>query len=111
MDTKLEPIVKIIQEKFSATFEEFRDEVHLFLKPEQIVDALTLLRDEHKFELLSALTAVDYYPQTKSAISCGVSTDFACAKSVAADQSPSKRDQPQSADCDGRLRCRKLARA
>ena len=63
MDTKLEPIVKNIQEKFSATFEEFRDEVHLFLKPEQIVDALTLLRDEHKFELLSALTAVDYYPQ------------------------------------------------
>ena len=63
MDTKLEPIVKIIQEKFGATYEEFRDEVHLFLKPEQIVDALTLLRDEHKFELLSALTAVDYYPQ------------------------------------------------
>jgi NADH-quinone oxidoreductase subunit C len=64
MDTRLEPIVKNIQEKFSATFEEFRDEVHLFLKPEQIVDALTLLRDEHHFELLSALTAVDYYPQT-----------------------------------------------
>jgi NADH-quinone oxidoreductase subunit C len=63
MDTKLEPIVKIIQEKFGATFEEFRDEVHLFLKPEQIVEAMTLLRDEHKFELLSALTAVDYYPQ------------------------------------------------
>ena len=63
MDTRLEPIVKIIQEKFGATFEEFRDEVHLFLKPEQIVEALTLLRDEHKFELLSALTAVDYYPQ------------------------------------------------
>jgi NADH-quinone oxidoreductase subunit C len=63
MDTRLEPIVKIIQEKFGATFEEFRDEVHLFLKPEQIVDALTLLRDKHKFELLSALTAVDYYPQ------------------------------------------------
>ena len=64
MDIKLEPIVKIIQEKFSATFEEFRDEVHLFLKPEQIVEALTLLSDEHHFELLSALTAVDYYPQT-----------------------------------------------
>jgi NADH-quinone oxidoreductase subunit C len=64
MDTKLEPIVKNIQQKFSATFEEFRGEVHLFLKPEQIVDALTLLRDEYHFELLSALTAVDYFPQT-----------------------------------------------
>lgn len=64
MDKKLEPIVKALQSKFSATFEEFRDEVHLFVKPEQIVDALTLLRDEHNFELLSALTAVDYHPQS-----------------------------------------------
>ena len=64
MDNKLEPIVKAVQNKFSAAFEEFRDEVHLFVKPEQIVEALTLLRDEHHFELLSALTAVDYYPQT-----------------------------------------------
>ncbi|MHB8777898.1 MAG: NADH-quinone oxidoreductase subunit C [Anaerolineales bacterium] len=64
MDNKLEPIVKAVQNKFSAVFEEFRDEVHLFVKPEQIVEALTLLRDEHHFELLSALTAVDYYPQT-----------------------------------------------
>ena len=30
---------------------------------EQIVDVLTLLRDEYKFELLSALTASDYWPQ------------------------------------------------
>ena len=63
MDKKLEPIVKNIQDKFNATFEEFRDEVHLFLKPEQIVEALTILRDEFKFELLSALTASDYFPQ------------------------------------------------
>ena len=63
MDKKLEPIVKAVQEKFGATFEEFRDEVHLFIKPGQIVEALTLLRDEQKFELLSAQTAVDYYPQ------------------------------------------------
>jgi NADH-quinone oxidoreductase subunit C len=63
MDTKLEPIVKIIQEKFSATLEEFRGEVHLFVKPEQIVEVLTLLRDEQNFELLSVLNAVDYFPQ------------------------------------------------
>ncbi len=63
MDKRLEPIVKDIQEKFSATFDEFRDEVHVMVAPEQIVDVLTLLRDEHKFELLSALTASDYFPQ------------------------------------------------
>ena len=64
MDKKLEPIVKVVQDKFGAKYEEFRDEVHLFVKSEQIVDALTLLRDEQKFELLSAMTAVDYYPQS-----------------------------------------------
>jgi len=66
MDKKLEPIVKAVQEKFGANFEEFRDEVHLFVKPEQIVEALTFMRDEQNFELLSALTAVDYYPQDAS---------------------------------------------
>lgn len=63
MDKKLEPLVKTIQDKFGATYEEFRDEVHLFVKSEQIVDTLMTLRDEHNFELLSALTATDYWPQ------------------------------------------------
>jgi len=64
MDKKLEAIVKELQSKFSATAEEFRGEVHLIVKPENIVAALTYLRDEQKFELLSALTASDYFPQT-----------------------------------------------
>ncbi len=81
MDKKLEPIVKTIQEKFGATFEEFRDEVHLFVKPEQIVEALTILRDEYNFELLSAMTATDYWPQTDAAFSCDLSTHFARKKS------------------------------
>jgi NADH-quinone oxidoreductase subunit C len=63
MDTKLEPIVKALQEKFGATYEEFRGEVHMFVQPEQIVDVLTFLRDAQAFNLLSALTAVDYWPQ------------------------------------------------
>ena len=64
MDKKLEKIVQALHEQFSSSIEEFRDEVHVFIKVEQIVDALTLLRDKHEFELLSALTAVDYWPQT-----------------------------------------------
>ncbi|HEY2981692.1 MAG TPA: NADH-quinone oxidoreductase subunit C [Anaerolineales bacterium] len=63
MDKRLEPIVQALQQKFSVTFEEFRDEVHVFVTAEQIVAALTLLRDEQDFALLSALTAVDYWPQ------------------------------------------------
>ena len=63
MDKKLEPIVQALQEKFGATLEEFRGEAHVFVTPEQLVETLTLLRDTHKFELLSALTATDYWPQ------------------------------------------------
>ena len=64
MEKSLEPIVKDLQDKFGATFEEFRDEVQCMVKPEHIVEALTTLRDAHQFELLSVLSAVDYYPQT-----------------------------------------------
>jgi NADH-quinone oxidoreductase subunit C len=63
MDKKLEKIVQALQETFGSSIEEFRDEVHVFVKAEQIVEALTLLRDKYEFELLSALTATDYFPQ------------------------------------------------
>ena len=63
MNNKLEPIIKALQNQFDSSIEEFRDEVHVFVTPEHIVDALTLLRDKYEFELLSALTAVDYFPQ------------------------------------------------
>jgi NADH-quinone oxidoreductase subunit C len=63
MDNKLEPIVQALQENFNTNQEEFRGEVHVFVRTENIVAALTLLRDKYDFELLSALTAVDYWPQ------------------------------------------------
>jgi NADH-quinone oxidoreductase subunit C len=63
MDKKLETIVQALQEKFGVTVEEFRGETRVFLKPENIIDALTLLRDKYDFELLSALTAIDFWPQ------------------------------------------------
>ena len=40
MDKKLEKIVQALQENFGSSIEEFRDEVHVFVKAEQIVDAL-----------------------------------------------------------------------
>ncbi len=65
MDNRLEKIVQVLQAEADAAVEEFRGEVHLIVNPGQIVDALTFLRDEHEFSLLSALTAVDYWPQDK----------------------------------------------
>jgi NADH-quinone oxidoreductase subunit C len=64
MDKKLEPIIQALQENFSVTFEEFRGETHVFLEAETIIAALTLLRDKYDFELLSALSAIDFLPQT-----------------------------------------------
>ena len=64
MDKNLEKIVQDLQGKFGSSIEEFRGEVHAFVKPEQIVEALTLLRDTYQFELLSVQTASDYWPQT-----------------------------------------------
>jgi NADH-quinone oxidoreductase subunit C len=63
MDKKLEPIVQTLQEKYSTSFEEYSGEVHVFVNPESIIETLTLLRDKYDFELLSAMTASDYYPQ------------------------------------------------
>ncbi len=64
MEKSLESIVKDLNEKYGATHEVFRGEVQCLVKADHIVDALTSLRDAHRFELLSAQTAVDYYPQT-----------------------------------------------
>ena len=63
MDKKLEKIVEALQKDFGLTFEEFRNEAHVFVQAEQIVAVITSLRDTHEFELLSAMTAVDYWPQ------------------------------------------------
>ncbi len=63
MNKKLSPVVQALEEKFDAKTEEFRDEAHVFLSAEHIVAACEMLRDEFHFEMLSTLTAVDYYPQ------------------------------------------------
>jgi NADH-quinone oxidoreductase subunit C len=65
MDSRLRNVVDVLQEQAGATWEESRGEVHLFVDQKQIVDVLTFLRDQHEFSLLSAMTAVDYWPQEK----------------------------------------------
>ncbi len=62
MDPKIGPVVQGLQERFSGSLEEFRDEAHVFVQASQIVKVLAWLRDAQGFELLSALTAVDYWP-------------------------------------------------
>jgi NADH-quinone oxidoreductase subunit C len=63
MDEKHSAVVKAMQARFSAELSEFRGDVSLHLGPEHIVAACTALREEFGFELLSELTAVDYWPE------------------------------------------------
>ena len=100
MDKKLETIVQALQENFSVTFEEFRGEAHVFVKAENIVEALTLLRDKYDFELLSALTAIGLLAATVAALSCDLSVDIAGEEPIAAVESPCGRRRAADPDRD-----------
>jgi len=63
MNKKLQPIVQALQKDLDAQVDEFRDEVHVSVAPEHILVACQMLRDKFDFELLSTLTAVDYWPE------------------------------------------------
>jgi NADH-quinone oxidoreductase subunit C len=62
MDKNLQPIVDELEKEFGVTATEYRGEVSLILSPEKIVAACQRVQDLG-FELLSALTAVDYWPE------------------------------------------------
>jgi NADH-quinone oxidoreductase subunit C len=63
MNDELKPILDRLQGEFKAELYEFRSEVSLILKPEDIASACRILRDEYAFELLTEETAVDYWPE------------------------------------------------
>ncbi len=63
MDNQLEHIIKKLQADFGAVVEEFRDEAHVTVPAGRIVATLEACRGQFGFELLSAMTAVDYWPK------------------------------------------------
>ena len=62
MDNKLQPIVEELQKEFGVIASEYRRDASLVLPAEKIVAACQKMQ-ALGFELLSALTAVDYWPQ------------------------------------------------
>jgi NADH-quinone oxidoreductase subunit C len=64
MDKKLQPIVDQLEKAFGASAAEYRGDVSLTVPAEKIVDACRQVQGLG-FELLSAMTAVDYWPQTE----------------------------------------------
>lgn len=63
MSKELKAVAEDIEKRFGAQQSEFRGQIRLLLAPEQLVSVARALRDEHGFAMLSAITAVDYWPQ------------------------------------------------
>jgi NADH-quinone oxidoreductase subunit C len=63
MDANYQPAVSTLQERCGAVVTEFRGELTCTLSQDEIVSAVTALRDEFGFDHLVDITAVDYWPQ------------------------------------------------
>ena len=63
MNEHLQSAVNALQERLGGQVTEFRDQVTVMLSAEKIQEAGFILRDEFGFEVLTAETAVDYWPQ------------------------------------------------
>jgi NADH-quinone oxidoreductase subunit C len=62
MDNNLQPVIEELEKEFGVNATEYRGDVSLVLPAEKIVAACQKLQTLG-FELLSALTAVDYWPE------------------------------------------------
>jgi NADH-quinone oxidoreductase subunit C len=62
MDSALQAITADLASAFGATASEFRGQVSAVVAPEHIVATALRLRDQHGFNMLAALSAVDYWP-------------------------------------------------
>lgn len=65
MDKKLQTIVQKLEKEFGAQASEYRGDVTLVVPAEKTVAACEQVKGQG-FELLSAMTAVDYWPQATS---------------------------------------------
>ena len=65
MNEHLQKTIDVLKDRFGGQDSEHRGLVTVLLPAEQITTAVTLLRDEFKFDFLSSLTAVDYWPETE----------------------------------------------
>lgn len=63
MKPELQPILDALQSAFAAQPMEFRGQAKALVGAEHIVAAAAALRDQHGFDMLAALSAVDYWPE------------------------------------------------
>ena len=63
MSEHIQMIAKAFQERFKAKSKEFHGDVELIVSPEFIEEAAKTLHEVYGFEMLTAITAVDYFPE------------------------------------------------
>ena len=63
MNKKLEKAIQAVKKGFEVEEHTFRDENSLLISPGDLVKICQLLRDKFDFNMLSSLTAVDYWPE------------------------------------------------
>ena len=63
MNEHLRSAITALEERLGGQVIEFRDQVTVVIPAEKIQEAGFILRDEFSFEVLTAETAVDYWPQ------------------------------------------------
>lgn len=62
MDKRLQPIIEKLEKEIGATVTEYRGDTSLVVAAEKVMEACQQVQGLG-FELLSAMTAVDYWPQ------------------------------------------------
>jgi NADH-quinone oxidoreductase subunit C len=68
MNEQLQNAIQALKDKFGCEEKIDRAEHTLFIEAKDIVEASQILRDEFGFNLLSSLTATDYWPQVNPRI-------------------------------------------
>jgi NADH-quinone oxidoreductase subunit C len=63
MNDALKPVIKDLQDKFDGEVKEFRRQVGVKVSPTHIVEVCQILHDQHQFEMVNDITAVDYWPE------------------------------------------------
>jgi NADH-quinone oxidoreductase subunit C len=63
MNSALQAIIQDLEKLFGAKGSEFRGQARAVVPPERILETAQALRDKHGFNMLAALSAVDYWPQ------------------------------------------------
>lgn len=65
MSENIATIIEKLQKKFDGQTTEFAGETSLLLPVENLIEAARAIHDEFGFDLLSAVTAIDYWPEEK----------------------------------------------